>query len=52
MWGVPNFRQTSGGNRRDRDLRAPRAASSDARLLTLMTDEGVTGHAFLGTWSN
>jgi len=45
MWGVPKFRQTSDGKRRER-------ASSDARLLALMTDEGVTGHAFLGTSSN
>jgi len=51
MWGVPKFRQTSGGRRRDPDLRAPRASVLRRRLLVLMTDEGVTGHAFLGTSS-
>jgi hypothetical protein len=52
MWGVPKFLQTSGGRRRDPDLRAPRASVLRRRLLALMTDEGVTGHAFLGTSSN
>jgi hypothetical protein len=52
MWGVPKFRQTSAATAATPTCARGERASSDARLLALMTDEGVTGHAFLGTSSN